>query len=201
MYAGVPITCPACVCSSVAPPAAFGAVVAPGSALSAGTLRPDHRRLTVVFTLPAAQVLGEAPVHDLHLTEGAHHDVGRLQVAVDDAPAVREAHRLTNLEKGLQQPRLVGVLHLVGEGAPGDQLHGQEGRAVGQRSQGVHWRDAGVGQPGGDLRLAHEAVAVGAAQQHLEGHVAVQGHVKGAQDAPHAAASDLAQHAVAWHDR
>ena len=126
------------------------------------------RRSGLVRDFPAGQVLGQAPVHDLHFAEGADHDVGRLQVAVDDAPAVGEADRLAHLRERLEQPRPVGGLHLVGQGLAGDELHGQEGRAVGQRPQRVDRRDARVRQPGRDLRLADEAVGVGPRQQDLQ---------------------------------
>ena len=145
----------------------------------------------------AGQHLGQPPVHDLDLAEGADHDVGRLQVAVDHAPAVGEADRLADLRERLQEPRLVGRLQFGGQGLPGDQFHGQEGGAVGQRPQGVDRRDARVRQPGRDLRLADEAVGVGPGQQDLQRDVAVEGEVECGEDPAHAAAGDLAQHAVA----
>ena len=89
------------------------------------------------------------------------------------------------------------VFSLVGQGLPGDEFHGQEGRAVGQRSQGVDRRDARVRQPGGDLRLADESVGVGPGQQDLESDVTVEAEVACGEDPAHAAAGDLAQHAVA----
>ena len=147
-------------------------------------MRRRLRRTGLVRDFPAGQDLGQAPVHDLDLAEGADHDVGRLQVAVDDAPAVGEADRLADLLERLQQPRPVGGLHLVGQGLPGDELHGQERGAVGQRAEGVDRRDARVLQLGGDLRLADEAVGVGPGQQDLEGDVAVEGEVAGGEDPP-----------------
>ena len=42
----------------------------------------------------AGQVLGQAPVDDDGLAEVADHDVGRLEVAVDDALAVGVGDRL-----------------------------------------------------------------------------------------------------------
>ena len=50
-----------------------------------------------------AQVLRQAPVHDHGLAEGAHQDVGRLEVAVDDALAVRVGHRLGHGQEVRQQ--------------------------------------------------------------------------------------------------
>ncbi len=116
---------------------------------------------------------------------------------MDHAPAVGEADRLADLGKDLKQPRPVGGLELVGQGLPGDELHGQERRAVGQRSQGVHRRDARMRQPARDLRLPDEPVGAGAGQQGLESDLAVEAQVHRGEDPAHAAARDLAQHAVA----
>jgi hypothetical protein len=145
--------------------------------------------------------LGQAPVHDLHFAERSHHHVRGLQVTMDDAAAVSEADRLAHLEKHLQQPRAVGALHLFSQGVPRDELHGQEGRAVLERPQGMDRRDAGVRQPRRDLRLAHEAVGVGAGQKYFQGHVTVESQVVSAKDTAHAAAGDLAQHPVTGHCR
>ena len=48
--------------------------------------------------------LGQAPVDHLDLAERADHDVGRLQVAVDDASGVRIGHRLTDLLEHREEP-------------------------------------------------------------------------------------------------
>ncbi len=47
----------------------------------------DGRPVLVLGCIGPQQDLGQAPVHDLDLAEAAHHDVRRLQVAVDDPPA------------------------------------------------------------------------------------------------------------------
>ena len=44
-----------------------------------------------------SHLLGQPPVHHLHLAKGAHHHVVRLEVAVDDALGVGEADRLGDL--------------------------------------------------------------------------------------------------------
>ena len=86
MYAGVPSTLPACVNEpsesrrldrSASPPPSPR-----GRPASAGRRR---------------QHLGQSPVHDLHLAEAAHHHVGRLEVAVNDAVGVGVGHRLADL--------------------------------------------------------------------------------------------------------
>ena len=78
-----------------------------------------------------AMHLGEAPVHDLHLAEGADHDVRRLEVAVDHAAGVGVGDRLADLLEDREEaaPRSsAGVGPLVeqrGERAAVDQLHGE----------------------------------------------------------------------------
>jgi hypothetical protein len=110
-----------------------GALVEPLD-LAAGLLRRHVRRrphrLAVPRTLPGVAAhrphhagrrrrlrrrpalglyLGQAPVHELHLAEGADHHVGRLQVAVDHPLAVRVRHRLADrLEDGQEARKVVG---------------------------------------------------------------------------------------------
>ena len=108
MYAGVPSTLPACE-SSRFPTAAHGrdqVVVGygPGRRLS----------LTSFF-----QDLGESPVHNLDLAERAHHDVGRLQVTVDDAARVGIGHRLADGFEDREKARQIawcGPAYRVGGG-------------------------------------------------------------------------------------
>ena len=82
-------------------------------------------------TLP--EHLREAPVHDLHLAEGAHHDVAGLQVAVDDAAGVGVGHGLGDLledpEEAPEVGRRVGpTREQRGERLAPDELHREEGR-------------------------------------------------------------------------
>ena len=96
MNAGVPSTLPACVCGR----------------LRRRTGLPSTRRVcSGVGARPwpasRAEDLGQPPVHDLDLAEGADHDVGRLQVAVDDAVGVGVADRLADLLEHRQQPAAV----------------------------------------------------------------------------------------------
>ena len=73
-----------------------------------GDDRLVHRLLAGLFIVDHAalgQDLGQAPVHHLHLAERAHHDVGRLEVAVDHAAGVRIGHRLADLCEDRQEPR------------------------------------------------------------------------------------------------
>ena len=111
------------------------------------------------------QHLGQAPVHDLDLAERADHDVGRLQVAVDDAVGVGVADRLADLLEHRQEPAAVGrrvgpPSEQVVEGLALDELHRQERPAVGQRADLVDRRDAGVLQLAGDPGLVEEPAGV-----------------------------------------
>ena len=108
------------------------------------------------------QSLGEPPVHHLHFAEGPDHDVGRLQVAVDDPVGVGVADRLAELlEDGQESPPVVAgvgaVLEEVLEGAALDQLHGQKRPAVGQGAQFMDGGDARVLELSGDVGLGAEA--------------------------------------------
>jgi hypothetical protein len=49
----------------------------------------------------------ESPVHDLHFAEAAHHDIGRLEVTVNHAMAVRERHCLADLLEDAHEPRQI----------------------------------------------------------------------------------------------
>ena len=51
-----------------------------------------------------ADRLRDSPVHEEHFAEGAHHDVGRLDVAVNEAPLVREGERVEELPEDVQAP-------------------------------------------------------------------------------------------------
>ena len=91
---------------------------------------------------------------------------------------------------------------IVFEGAPLDELHGQERPAIGEGADLVDGRNAGMLQLAGDARLAEEAlggwrigrVALG---QQLDGDVAIEGDVAGAVDDAHAAVADLVKQLVA----
>ena len=60
--------------------------------------------------------LGEAPVHDLDRAKGSDHDVGRLQVAVDDPCAWAQAARLADLlEDGDEAAAVVRRIWAAGQ--------------------------------------------------------------------------------------
>ena len=179
---------------------------APGVAVPGGLDlggQAEGRLGVVRWPLRAAltQHLGEAPVHHLHFAERPDHDVLRFQVAVDHPVGVRVPDRLTDrLEHGQRVHRGAG-LEQGFEGVALDELHRQERPAVGEFADPVNGRDAGVLELAGDLRFVDEphcragprGVPLG---QDLDGHLAVQGHVPGAVNHPHAAAADLVEQLV-----
>ena len=80
---------------------------------------------------------------------------------MDHASGVGVADGLADLLEGGEQAAAVGgrvgaVAEDRVEGAALDQLHGQEGAAVGQRAEVVDRRDAGVLELAGDPRLVDE---------------------------------------------
>ncbi|MFO0890076.1 MAG: hypothetical protein U0790_13170 [Isosphaeraceae bacterium] len=168
------------------------------------------RRLRLVLRGLAsgvAQHLGKSPIHHLHLAEGPHHHVGRLQIAVNDVVRMRVRQRLADLLE--RQDESAAVRSRIGprhqhflERLPLDQLHGQERSAVGQRAQVMHRRDGRVLKVRRDERLVGEAASgagVGCVPilQHFDRHLAAQGCVGGAVDDTHAAAGDLGMQVVA----
>jgi hypothetical protein len=109
------------------------------------------------------QHLGESPIHDLHLAKRPDHDVLRLEVAVDHVASVGVGQRLAHLLEDAQETRL--IVHRLGpfeqqvvKRAALDQLHGEEGPAVGQAAEFVDGHDPGVLQLAADLGLFDETV-------------------------------------------
>ena len=111
--------------------------------------------------------VGHAEVEHLRLAGLIHQDVGRLEVAVDDALVVGVLHRVAHprhqLDAGGEVEAVtVGVLV---QGQAADELHGEERLAVVGEAGLVDLGDAGVVQPGQDLGLVGEALEQGAGGQ------------------------------------
>ena len=145
------------------------------------------------------QVFRQAPVHDHGLAEGAHQDVGRLEVAVDDVLAVRVGHGLGHGQEVRQQGEPAREAAFRGadervERAAGDELHGVEGHAVRPSARLVDGDDRRVLEPCRDEGLPHEASSVrgGRGLELLQGDRAAQPPVARRQDAAHAAPRELA---------
>jgi len=125
--------------------------------------------------LRPAQTLGQAPVDHQGLAVLAEHDVARLQVAVEDAPAVGVVDRVTDVEEPPQQLQqrqgpltgiaafpLGSVKLLDGrlEVVAADEPHRVKRAAVVIGPQAVDRHDAGVLEPAGDLGLDDEPSAL-----------------------------------------
>jgi hypothetical protein len=156
-----------------------------------------------VFRRGQVERLGQAPVDDHGLAVLAHHDVGRLEIAVQDALAVGVGDGLDHGD-GARQVRQalgqgLGLVDDLGQAAARDQLHGVERRAVGPVAGVVHRYDRRVLEARGDQRLAQEArlaIAVGL-EQLLDRDLSAQALILGRCDPTQAAAADLAIRAVA----
>ena len=134
-------------------------------------------------------------------------NVGRLQVAVDDAPRVGLGHRAT--ERHHHRRRRSRWLRLavdeLGEAAPGDEFQGEVRQAV-VVAVLVDLDDprvldlgdgAGLDVEPGDLVVR----GVRPGQDHLQGDQAIEPDVPGLVDDAHAAPADFRDDLVARHDR
>src|SRR5579864_9514343 len=129
-------------------------------------------------------------------------DVGRLEVAMDDAMFVRVLQGGCNLQSHAQG--VVGgdgaALEAVRQSLPLDQFHDQRPR-VSRVFQAINGGNIGMVQRGEDLRFALETShAVGVRgerlRQDLDGHVPVEIGVAGAVDLPHASAAQQVRDSV-----
>ena len=147
--------------------------------------------------------MSEAPVDDLRLAELAHHDVGRLQVAVHDPVAMGPRDGVGRVEHVAHEAQALLAADLaqrVVQRPPPHDPHRIEGCALGVAPRVVHRDDARVLEACGDPRLTREArlhrrpdghaagidaAMVGA--HFFERDVAVEASVVRDHDAPHAA--------------
>jgi hypothetical protein len=126
------------------------------------------------------QPLGQPEVGDARLAEGVDEDVGRLEVAVQNAPLVRVVDSLRDsLEVGGSAPGRQGpVADELREVLALDEVHREERLAV-VLADVMDGNDVRVLQPGGGFRLGAKSpqgsgVGLAAGQDHLEGNDAVQ---------------------------
>ena len=188
----------------------------PGGLLRGHVLRGPHGQARGGQAALAIRRPGQAEVADLrHRTRHRagrlligvrlHQDVGRLQVAMDDALPMRHVDRAgQRLDQPRRLPGRPGVAaDPVGQGPAADPLHRQEGVAV-MDPHLVDLHDVGVLDAGGQLRLAAEPLPLGfrreaAGQDHLQGHQPPEAAMPGLVDHPHPAPSDLAEDGVLAH--
>ena len=102
----------------------------------------------------------EAKVEHFDDTVAADHHVGRLEVAVDDAPCVRGGERVGDRDGDAQQ---LAETHAAAgdrrvEAAPADVLHHDE-VPIACRLDFVDGDDVGMVEGGGRLRFLHETPA------------------------------------------
>ena len=152
--------------------------------------------------------LGDAEVHHLHAARGVDHDVRGLHVPMDHLVRVRV------VEGGGDLPQQADRLREI-ETAPGpeprlerlalDQLHDDETGGPG-RDDVVDGDDVRVAQPRRHLRLAHEALldllelgrlGKGVQTDALDGHVAAEEGVAGAEDLAERAGAEACHRPVA----
>jgi hypothetical protein len=135
---------------------------------------------------------------------GGDEHVVRLDVAMDDPVAVREAERLEQLllvrDRGLDRERAAGHDQLL-QAAALDHLHGDVVRPLGLPAV-VDGDDVRMGQAGGGLRLAPEAldeevVLRVALVQDLDGDAAAEILVLREIDVRHPPRAELPQDAIA----
>ena len=125
---------------------------------------------------------------------------------MDDAPGVGGGHGPGQGQGDLEEAvegHAAGLDELR-QGLAVDELHGEEGRALGL-VDGVDGDDVGVAQGGDSLGLALEEgpalrVVDGALRQELDGHVPLELEVAGLPDDAHAAFAELFDEAVVAED-
>ncbi len=164
-----------------------------------GVSRGRRRRVGRALQRHAA-----APVHHPRLAEVADHHVGRFEIEVHDAAAVREGHRVAHRHQGAD---VIGLLQIRGpplgaggggvqQGLPGQALHPLHGhrRLPVRVVQIVDGDDIRVVQRARELGLGHEArlpLAAVALQAHLQRHQAVQAQLSRLVDDAHRASAQL----------
>jgi len=170
-----------------------------------GSVPTGHGLLLLGQFLRPVQKLGQPPVQHDDFAVLAEHHVGRLQVAMNDAPRVGIGDRVADVDDRLQQPPefesrrrarpalLVVRFDGVAQRLAVDKPHRVERvSAVLVAGQFVHRHDVGVLQLARDLRLTDEPpqrlvgrLLVGA--NFLQRHVPAQVLVKRQPDSPQAA--------------
>ena len=140
--------------------------------------------------------LGQAEIEDLDQAVGGDEDVLGLQVAVDDAAAVRRgqaAGDLLRVRQGLAQ-RQRAAAERAAQRLAVEQLGDDVGPPVGGADV-VDRDDVRVVERGGGARFqleAVEALRIGreARRQHLDGDVAAEARIAGPIDLAHAAGAE-----------
>jgi hypothetical protein len=169
-------------------------------------LRGELRRRRAGGLVGRRQVLDalrEAEVHHLHVPVRGQHDVGGLQIAMEEPALVRFLQRFGDLagqSQGLGQPERA-VLQAPVERVAGDVLHDQEDR-VALFADLEDLADVRMIERGHRHRFAPQPlprlhVGGGGGWEQLDRDLTIETGVVGAIDLAHAALTDLGDEAVA----
>ena len=150
----------------------------------------------VVARIGVVAQLGEAEVEHLEPPVRREHHVLGLQVAVQDALAVRRAHGVGECDREREEAlhREAARGDLLAERLALDELHRQEAQAV-RFLDRVQHHDAGMAERGDRLRLALEALDLLRVErhlrrQHLERHAPVEARIEREVHLTHAARAE-----------
>ena len=144
---------------------------------------------------------GQSKVDHLHQPPVRHHDVGGLEVAVDDAGVVSRGERARDLGGAVEERarRQATRADCVAQGLARDPLHDDEVDVPGPTGF-VHGHDVGMIERGGGLGFAGEALPAFvvrlAGENHLEGDGATEQIVGGLVHGPHAASAQASSDRV-----
>ena len=178
-------------------------MTAPTAGDRIGRVAVGRAELVELGLVVAREVLREAPVDDDGLAEIADEDVRRREVAVQHVARVRERDRLGRRDHRGHQREPVGERRRRGdlrrERHALDEPHHVERRAIRPPTDLVDRHDPGVLELRGDPRLALEPRDQAGRRAHelLDRDGAADAQVARRDDAPHAAARDLAAEQVA----
>ena len=147
---------------------------------------------------------GQSEIHDEHFAALVHHDVLRLQIAMDYAAVVRRCQAGAELARrfqGLIGGQPADAQQQVGEVFAVHVFHGNERHAF-DFADIVDAAHVGVRDLAGDAHFTVEAlqqtgVGRGFRGQEFEGHRLAQHHIGSAIDFAHAAAAEQPDNAVA----
>ena len=169
--------------------------------------------ITVWCFFRLAQDFGNAPIHDQYFPEFADHDVGRLEVPVNDAFGMGIGNGIAGFAKDIEQPReripvdggrlaLTQTVQHFLEGGAAHKFHGVIIATLGIHAEIVDWYNMRVIQSSEDEGFLSEAVGeIGVGgnlrRHHLEGHVPLELVIEGQIHFSHAAFGQLPRNLVA----
>ena len=146
---------------------------------------------------------GQSEVEDIHIAVVSHHDVRRLQIAVDDVFPMRRRKRVGQRNRDVEEPRQreSTTANPLVERAPLNELHCHEGNII-VFLDGEDGDDMRVVERGDGLGFASEAretidVSREGIGKNLQRHIAIQFRVERAVDLSHATSAEQGLYFVA----